>query len=194
MTARIIAFLISGIAAEAQAVTLINNVKIEPAGVSQPGSYTIDYHGFQEALFTPVSSSTYLFSYMGIAEGFAFYNVNFGDLISPSFTEQTAPLLSNFNGGPFSANFVIAVNEDRYLGYYANGINYYGWVHIRNTPAGLIALESATSVGNGILVGSFTEIPEPSVSALGIPALASLTRRKRVRRPAFTPFPLIGTA
>lgn len=164
---------------QAQAVTLINNVEIIPYTDSgPPGSFTISYHGFPEALFTPISSSAYLFSFLGIAEEFAFYNVSLGDLIDPGYTERTARLISN-TGNPGTANFDIAMNESKYLGYWADALNYYGWVRVSRTPTGLVASESATSVGNGIHVGSFTEVPEPSVSVLGLLAIAPLLRRSR---------------
>jgi hypothetical protein len=183
MKPRFLAFLIWCLASEAQAATLINNVDIYPD--SQPGSYAISYHGFPEAVFSPISSSAYLFSATAIAEEFAFYNVSLGDLIDKSYKEQTARLISN-TGNPGTANFNIAVNESKYLGYwaggnffFAGGLDYYGWVRVSRTPEGLIASESATSVGNGIRVGSFAEVPEPSVSALVLSATALSLRRRR---------------
>ena len=179
MKSRVIAFLVVRLASEAQATTLIDNVEIYPySDFPQPGSYAISYHGFPEAVFTALSSSSYQFTYWGIAEEFAFYDVSPGDLIDPSYKERTARLISN-TGNPGTASFDIPMFGSRYLGYWAGGIDYYGWVRVSRTPAGLVASESATSVGNGIHVGSFAEVPEPSVSLLVLLAMAPLLRRNR---------------
>lgn len=185
MKSRFPARLILSLASETQAATLINNVEIYPyPEFPQPESYAISYHGFPDAVFTPISSSTYQFSYWGIAEEFAFHNVSLGDLIDPSYTELTDRLISN-TGNPGTANFDIAMNESRHLGYWADDINYYGWVRVSRTPSGLVASESATSVGNGIHVGSSVEVPEPSVSVLVLSAMAPLLHRRRTVGLAF---------
>lgn len=185
-----LACLILCLASEVHATTLINNVKIYPysgysySGVYQPGSFAIDYHGFPEALFTPISSSAYSFSYFGLAEEFAFYVVSLGNLIDLSYTQLATRLISNAGSPP--ANFNIALNQSKYLGYWADmdygtstANDYFGWVRVTRTAAGLVASGSATSVGKGIVVGSFEEIPEPSVSLLIITAMAPLLRRRR---------------
>lgn len=174
-------------ASEAQAATLVNNVEIYPySDFSLPlGSFAISYHGFPEAVFAPISSSIYSFSYWGIAEEFAFYDVSLGVLIDPSYTKLASRLVSNA-GNPFASNFNLALNQSKYLGYWADmdygattANDYYGWVRVTRTAAGLVASASATSVGKGIVVGSFEEIPEPSVSVLVLSAMAISLRRRR---------------
>jgi hypothetical protein len=180
-----LACLLLSLAPVAHSATLINNVTIYPdSTLSQPGSYILSYHGFPEVLFTPNTSPAYRLSYLGIAEEFAFYHVSLGDLIDPGYVERTTRLISN-TGNPGSADFDIAMGESRYLGYWAGlGIggleeDYFGWVRVSRTPDGLVASESATSVGNGIHVGSFVEVPEISVSLLCLCAMAPLLRRSR---------------
>jgi hypothetical protein len=188
-----LACLILCLASEVQATTLINNVKIYPYSdysywgfFYQPGSFAIDYHGAPEAVFTPISSSAYSFFNHGLAEDYAFYDVSLGNLIDLSYTQLATRLNSYyFNDSP-QANFNIALNQSKYLGYWADidygtstARDYFGWVRVTRTAAGLVASESATSVGKGIVVGSFEEIPEPSVSLLIITAMAPLLRRRR---------------
>ena len=187
-----LACLILCLASEVQASTLINNVKIYPSsgnpysGFYQPGSFAIDYHGYPEAVFTPISSSAYSFSSYGIAEDYAFYDVSLGNLIDLSYTQLATRLNSYYFYDSPQANFNIALNQSKYLGYWADmdygtstARDYFGWVRVTRTAAGLVASESATSVGKGIVVGSFEEIPEPSVSLLIITAMAPLLRRRR---------------
>ncbi|MGJ8698317.1 MAG: hypothetical protein ACSHYF_18525 [Verrucomicrobiaceae bacterium] len=164
-------------------MTLINNVEIYPFEDFGGGDFAIDYHGYPEALFTPISADRYRFRYAGIAEFFSFYTVSLGDLIDPNYVEGRVPFISNsgFPGDPGSADFDIAVNESRYLGYWVEDVptHLFGWVRVSRTVDGLVASESATSLGNGIYVGSFEEVPEPSVSVLGLSAVALLLGRRR---------------
>jgi hypothetical protein len=124
------------------------------------------------------SPSQYTFSYWGIAELYALYDVSPGITIDPSFAAATTPLVSN-SGDPGSSLQTFSLGQSRYYAYWddrfydshvAYGIpdvtDFYGWVRITRTVSGLQVSSSATALGGGIIAGTFTQVPEPSASVL----------------------------
>lgn len=172
----------------AQAATIVNHFEIYPySDYYTPSGYAVSYHGYPDAMLSLVSGSTYQFTARGLAEEFAFYEVKVGDLINQAFRDSSTALISN-NFGPNVATISIPVFGGKYLGYWARAdwdggewrSNHYGWVRIVRTSSGLAASASATSTGNGIHVGSFSEVPEPSTSLLALLVAVPLVRRKRL--------------
>jgi len=139
---------------------------------------------------TSTSPSQFTFSYAGIAELYALYDVTPGAAIDPSFAATTAPLVSNSGVDHGSSLQTIPFGQSRYYAYWddrfydshvAYGIpditDYYGWVQITHTVSGLqVGLQvssSATALGGGIIAGTLTQIPEPPAGALFLLGLIS---------------------
>jgi hypothetical protein len=123
--------------------------------------------------------SQFTFSYAGIAEEYALYSVTSGTAIDPSFALLTTPLVSNNGVDPGSSVQTFSLGQSGYFGYWDDrqfsgidpGIHDtpdiyddYGWVVITRTVAGLQVSSSATALGGGIIAGTLTQTPEPSVS------------------------------
>jgi len=126
-------------------------------------------------------ASQFTFSSAGVAEEYALYSVTPGKVMDPSFAMLTTPLVSNNGVDPGSGVQTFSLGQSRYFGYWddrqLSGIDpgipatpdtydNYGWVLITRTAAGLQVSSSATALGGGIIAGTFTQTPEPSVSAL----------------------------
>jgi hypothetical protein len=131
--------------------------------------------------------SQFTFSYWGIAEEYALYATTPGVVIDPAFADATTPLVSNNGLDPGSSDQWFDAGESRYFAYwddrplYGNGIpdvnDNYGWVLLTYNGFGFQVSSSATAIGGGIITGTLTQVPEPSVNALallGISLLASL--------------------
>lgn len=131
------------------------------------------------------SPSQFTFSYAGIAELYALYDVSPGVAIDPSFAAATTPLVSNNGVDSGSSVQVFSLGQSRYYAYwddryYDSGIAYgipdstdnYGWVQITRTVSGLRVSSSATALGGGIIAGTLTQIPEPSAGLLLLLGLA----------------------
>jgi hypothetical protein len=125
------------------------------------------------------SPSQYTFSYAGIAELYAMYDVSPGVAIDPSFAAATTPLVSNNCVDSGSSVQTFSFGQSRYYAYwddhsFAGPIGFwvpdvtdsYGWVQITRTVSGLQVSSSATALGGGIIAGTLTQIPEPSTGAL----------------------------
>lgn len=143
-------------------------------------------YGLFAVQITSDSPSQYTFSYAGIAEGYALYAVNPGVVIDPVFAAVTVPLVSNNGVAPGSSVLTFLLGESRYFGYWDDrwldsGIavntpdvtDNYGWVLITCTESGLQVSSSATALGGGIIAGTLTQVPEPSVDMLFLLGLAS---------------------
>ena len=125
--------------------------------------------------------SQFTFSYAGIAEEYALYSVTPGTVIDPSFASLTSPLVSNNGVDPGSSVQTFLLGQSTYFGYWDDrqfsgsdpGIQStpdiyddFGWVEITRTASGLEVASSATALGSGIIAGTITQVPEPSVSVL----------------------------
>ena len=124
--------------------------------------------------------SQFTFSYAGIAEEYALYSVTPGTVIDPAFATLTTPLVSN-NNNPGSSVQTFLLGQSSYFGYWDDrqlsgsdpGVpntpdmyDNYGGVVITRTAAGLQVSSSVTALGGGIIAGTLTQTPEPSVSLL----------------------------
>jgi hypothetical protein len=168
--------------------TLLSQVT-QPAG---PGGG----HGSFAIYVTDVGPGQYLFSYAGIAELYSVHNASFGQEFTPAYVLTNTPLLHNLNNpGSFEISLLLGQSillsywDDYYdnysgLGNSTPGIpdpyDGYGWFRLSRTPAGLIVSDSATAVGGGIVVGTYTQVPEPSVMTLFLAGFGVLARRKQV--------------
>lgn len=150
---------------------------------------------------TSNGGSEFTFSYLGIAEIYALYDVSPGVVIDPVFAAASTPLVSNDGVLPGSSVQTFLPGQSRYYGYwddrpFDSGIIYgipdvadnYGWVRITRTVSGLQVSGSATALGHGIIAGTFTQVPEPSTGlllflGLGFFALRLNARLSKTRQP-----------
>lgn len=136
------------------------------------------------------SPSQYTFSASGIAELYSLLSVTAGMSINPAFISGNPPLLSNSGIAPFSSDQTFNLGQSRYYAYwddryYDSGVGYgipdftdnYGWVQITRTVSGLRVTASATAMGQGIIAGTLTQIPEPTAVALAFVAWACFHAR-----------------
>ena len=136
-----------------------------------------------------------------IAELCALFEVAPGDVFDAAYVSAHAPLVSN-SGMPFSAVIAAGVTtkvfgywDDRSVWTVSNtpgvpdAYDNYGWVAVAfeaDTEGGTVSwrvLDGATARGGGIVVGTYTAVPEPSsyglVGGLATLALAAGRRRRR---------------
>jgi len=121
-----------------------------------------------------VTSSQYLFSYAGIAEYYKLFTMNPGTRLDAEFVLQNAPIVSNDNNPGSSSQTFSTLNQSKYFGYWDDRLNggtpdsndNYGWVQLTRTASGLVATSSATAIGGGIIVGTTTQVPEPTPTML----------------------------
>lgn len=130
----------------------------------------------------------FLFEVQGIAEEYALFQVPKLSLFTPSFVNSTFPFISNDG---FAGSGVLELNfgETAYLAYWddrgpfdsiPNTSDNFGWVEV--TPrlsSGLEVVSGATAIGSGIIVGTTTPIPEPSICLLLLGSLLIVGRRTR---------------
>jgi len=156
---------------------------------------------------TSNSPSQFTFSYSGIAEEYALYDVRPGVAIDPIFAAATLPLVSNNGVDPGSSVQTFLPGQSRFYAYWDDrffdtgaslGIpditDNYGWVQITLTPWGLRASASATALGGGIVAGTLTQIPEPSVGVLSFLGIVSLLVFRRPTPPDQPAAPNAGIA
>ena len=85
-----------------------------------------------------------------------------------------------------------SLNETKYFAHWADVFpggmpedpddsDNYGWVSMTHTLSGLIISDSATAEGGGIIVGTYTQVPEPATVLLfGLGGVGAwLLRRNR---------------
>jgi hypothetical protein len=124
---------------------------------------------------TNQGSGNYLFQYLGIAEAYSFFQVTNNLEFTPSYVSSHTPFFTNINN-PGSGTLNLALNQSTLLAYWddrtvaggfvPNSQDNYGWVRLTRTASGLVVSDSATAIGEGIIVGTLTQIPEPSSNAL----------------------------
>jgi hypothetical protein len=140
-----------------------------------------------------VSTGIYKFEYLGIAEEFAFYSSTLNAVINPVFVASTTPLVSNDGISPGSSNISFSLNQTKLFAYWddrnfdglADSADNFGWVHIKRLSSGLEVQGSATALGNGIVAGTTTQVPEPSAAAAltgTIACVVALVLRRKQKR------------
>lgn len=185
----------------AQGTVFPNNVIFSQPGAAPPGTYIshATYPGNAGGLFsirvTTLGVGQYRFNYYGIAELYSLHFATVGLAFTPTLVLGDTPLLNN-NNNPGQFDFNLGVNQSRYFAYWDNALyisnpplgaspgpddyDAYGWFRLTRTVSGLTISDSATAMGNGIVVGTYTAVPEPSFFAIGAVGLLGLIyRRKR---------------
>jgi hypothetical protein len=91
------------------------------------------------------------------------------------YVNSHAPFFTN--AAPAFWSLSIPLNSSLYVAYWddrapvpspADANDNYGWVRLTNTASGLIADSGTTAIGGGIIVGTTTQVPEPSSTLLGV--------------------------
>lgn len=137
-----------------------------------------------------LGASQFNFSYSSIAEDYALFNGTVGQQFTPAFVSANTPVVTGDGTGPGSSIFTFTLNQSRYFNYWddrnfdgiANAADNFGWVQITRTGAVLTASSGATAIGGGIITGTVTQVPEPSVTLLLLGALLPLLMVRHCRR------------
>jgi len=92
--------------------------------------------------------------------------------------------------------FPFSLNETKYFAYWDDSFgsaenpspdnnNHYGWINLTYTAAGLISTDGATAIGDGIIVGTYTQVPEPvTILLFSLGGLGTwLLRRSKTQEP-----------
>ena len=153
------------------------------------------------------SDDLFLFSTFGIAEAYALFPVEQGDVISPSFVNSVnnnnTPLTASIDQSRPLGTLTLEVGESVFLGYWddrteidgipgevlvADAGDNFGWLELGRsdrsdgTFGDLEILSGATAIQSGIIVGTTTTVavPEPSSAVLvGLLGMTGLIRRRR---------------
>ena len=138
---------------------------------------------------TTQSFDNYLFEFLGIAEEYALFQASPGLLFTPNFVDSTLPFISN-DGFQGSGVLNLAFGETAYLAYWddrgplfdgiPNFEDNFGWVAVTpRSGTGLEVVNGVTAIDSGIIVGTSTKIPEPTVGILLLGSISLLLRRHR---------------
>jgi len=141
-----------------------------------------------------MGSGNFQFEAFAIAEAYSLHRATQGESFSPLQAQTTPAVADNFSHpgpGLEESTVTIPINESVFLSYWDDrsgddvptSNDNYGWVEIKNTILGLVAVDSATAIGGGIIVGSAIQIPEPQTLLLVLAgSVTLLARRRRTRR------------
>lgn len=136
-----------------------------------------------------ISTSQYNFNYAGIAEEYALFFANSGEEFTPTVALTDTPLVSNNGVDPGTTLVTFSPGQTRFFAYWDDRnfdsipdvSDIYGWVTLQRSGSVLNVGASATAQGGGIVVGTTTQIPEPSAATLvclGTLAFCLLWREK----------------
>lgn len=188
----------------AQGTIVPNNIIFSQPGGAPPGTYVtqVVYPGDAGGLFalsvTTLGVGQYRFNYWGIAEAYSVHAATSGLEFTPSYVLGDTPLLNNSNN-PGEFQISLTLGQGLLLAYWDNALyqfgstapgapgspgpdsyDAYGWFRLTRTISGLAITDSATAMGGGIIVGTYTPVPEPScLSLCTIAVLGFLSRRRR---------------
>ena len=132
-------------------------------------------------------AGNFQFNFAGIAEEYALFSASPGTTLDPSFVSLNSPLVSNNGIDPGSAVVNFFPGQSIYFGYWDDrtfgghpdvGDNY-GWARLTRTVLGLEVSESVTAIGDGIIVGTTTQVPEPSRGLLISLGIGVIMLRRR---------------
>lgn len=194
-------------AVQATAGVIINDAKFIDS-IFAPGKQILTLsqsipsgQGLFAFAFSVNDSLDTVIEYRSIAERCSLFSVPVGVTFDASYVASHLPLVSNHNNPgsvtlPYlfpSPDMILAYWDDRadWSGSGPHGepdmSDFYGWLAVSFTEkadlSGITwtAVDGATALGQGIVVGSYTQIPEPGNCGLVLAASAILflARRKR---------------
>lgn len=146
--------------------------------------------GLFQIIIQPSQTDPSLFEFnsVGIAELMALYVAPFGTEMNAAFVSTHTPLTGNTLTSPHPGSASIPENSSRYFAYWDGTVppavdtDNYGWILISNQAGVLSAESGATAVRSGIIVGTTTQIPEPSSLLLASLAGFGVFTGSRCRR------------
>lgn len=147
---------------------------------------------------TDLGSGAFELAYAGIAEENALYAATAGQAITPAFA-TSAPLFTTNDGiGPGAGVLSFTLGETKLLAYWddrsifdgaSNELDgapdagdFFGWAELTWNGSTLAVTDSATATADGILAGTYNQIPEPGTLALLATALGALIATRRRSR------------
>lgn len=146
--------------------------------------------GLVENRITNLGGGSFRFDYFGIAEHYAFFQVVGGTSFNPAYVLANTPFFAN-NAMPGFGTLTLSEGNSVLLAYWDDRMpplnagvetsDNFGWVRLTRTASGLVASESATAIGGGIIVGTTIQIPEPSSGMLILGSLSAALLGIRVR-------------
>lgn len=178
------------------------NVIFSQPPAAPPGTYIMQsaYPGDASGLFaigvTTVAVGQYRFNYYGIAETYSVHAATAGLVFTPAYVAGDTPLLRNDNN-PGEFEITLGIGQSVLLAYWDNALyqlnspqpgapgnplpdayDAYGWFRLTRLAGGLVIADSATAMGGGIVVGTYTGVPEPTVLSLWAAAVAVFCLRR----------------
>ena len=144
--------------------------------------------------YATLNATTFQETIVLLGNAYAFFEVQENDPLTWYTVDLSEALVTNTNFAPRGQQFTIPNGGSILLGFWedwdASGFDpqaplitigdNYGWVRIANNNGTLSAMASASAVaGAGILAGTLTAIPEPSVAIAGLLGIVPLFRRRR---------------
>jgi hypothetical protein len=188
-----------------QGTIVPNNIVFGQPAAPPPGTYIMQsqYPGDAGGLFalslTTVGVGQYQINSYGIAEAYSVHTATQGLAFTPAYVSGAVPLLDNGGSNPGQYQFSLAVGQSLLLAYWDNAgyqfnspqpgapgnpapDNYdaYGWFRLTRHPLnGIVIADSATAMGGGIIVGTYTAVPEPTSFVLGLLAAFGIALRRQ---------------
>lgn len=119
----------------------------------------------------------YDFQFAFIAFEYGLYSAYYGMEFTPSYADTQTPLVSNNGIDPMASVQSFSLGETKYYAFWedvfpggvadeADNADNYGWVSLTYNGSALVVTDSATALGGGIIVGTYTQIPEPATVLL----------------------------
>jgi hypothetical protein len=188
------------------AVVVTDDAVLKKPGFANFGEYGLERSnptlGFL-IWFDETASNEFHVTGYGIATEFRLYFAPAGTQLDPAYVSSQTPFFTN--ASPTDANFSIPFNSKRIISFWQdetwgfpndivppNGLDHFGWVELFNNGNEVVISRSATAFGGGIVVGTLTQLPEPSTGLLGIGCSAAIglygarKRRLELRRTQVT--------
>ena len=128
----------------------------------------------------------------GIAEEMRLFLAPAGTRLDPAYVSSETPFLAN--AAPTRPKFSMPVGMKLIISFWedytfagpgsipSDSMDKYGWVELHNNGSGVVISRSATAFGGGIIVGTLTQVPEPSSELLGIGCAATIVAFRVLKR------------
>lgn len=174
--------LLMGINASSNADVIIDDAVLQPNVFDpSPSNYVLTLSqstggiGLFAINISGVGEGMYDFSYFGIAEEYGLYSTALGLEFIPSYALTHTPIVSNNGVDPGSSLQSFSLNQTKYYAYWDDRLgpdsdpdsnDNFGWVGMTYTDGGLLVSDGATALGGGIIVGTYTQVPEPATALL----------------------------
>jgi len=152
--------------------------------------------GFFVLSLSSIAPGQYELGTYGIAEAYSLHTASLGMVFTPAHVAGDTPLLDNF-GTRSTYQFSLGFGESKLFAYWDDNQHFgnspppgalpnaadvydaYGWFRLTRSPSALVISDSATAMGGGIIVGTYTAVPEPTSVALGLLAALGIALRRR---------------